>query len=64
MLILMRKPGESITIGSDIVITLVSLDRSRARIGVQAPRDIPVDREEIAIRKKQDGHEKTLDPDE
>jgi len=64
MLILMRKPGESITIGSDIVITLVSLDRSRARIGVQAPRDIPVDREEIAIRKKQDGHEKALDPDE
>lgn len=64
MLILMRKPGESITIGSDIVVTLVSLDRSRARIGVQAPRDVPVDREEIAIRKKQDGPDKTLDPDE
>ncbi|HEU4623347.1 MAG TPA: carbon storage regulator [Steroidobacteraceae bacterium] len=52
MLILMRRAGESIHIGSDIVVTLVSLDRSRARIGIQAPREIPVDREEIAKRKQ------------
>jgi carbon storage regulator len=54
MLILMRRAGEAIHIGPDIVITLVSLDRNRARIGIQAPRDIPVDREEIA-KKKQSG---------
>ncbi len=52
MLILMRRAGESIHIGQDIVVTLISLDRNRARIGVQAPRDVAVDREEIAERKR------------
>ncbi len=52
MLILMRRPGESIHIGPNIVVTLVSLERNRARIGVQAPRDIAVDREEIAELKR------------
>jgi len=56
MLILMRRAGESIHIGPNIIVTLVSLDRNRARIGVQAPRDITVDREEIA-KKKQSGVE-------
>ncbi len=53
MLILMRRPGESIHIGPNIVVTLVALERNRARIGVQAPRDVTVDREEIAERKTQ-----------
>src|SRR3954471_23152985 len=47
MLVLMRKAGESIHIGPNIVVTLVSLERNRARIGIQAPRDIIIDREEI-----------------
>ena len=54
MLILMRRPGESIYIGADVVVTLVSLERNRARIGITAPRDVTVDREEIA-RRKQNG---------
>lgn len=56
MLILMRRAGESIYIGNNIVVTLVSLERNRARIGIQAPRDVTVDREEIA-KKKQSGIE-------
>ena len=52
MLILMRRAGESIYVGPNIVITLVSLERNRARIGIQAPRDVAVDREEIALRKQ------------
>jgi carbon storage regulator len=55
----MRRAGESIHIGPNIIITLVSLDRNRARIGIQAPRDIAVDREEIA-KKKQSGLEPPL----
>ena len=51
MLILMRRAGESIHIGPNIVVTLVSLERNRARIGIQAPRDVAVDREEIAKKK-------------
>ena len=60
MLILMRRAGESIHIGQNIVVTLVSLDRNRARIGIQAPREITVDREEIA-KKKQSGQEPPLE---
>jgi carbon storage regulator len=70
MLILMRRAGESIYIGANIVVTLVSLDRNRARIGIEAPRDIPVDREEIAKRKQSgiepplEGGESTTDEDD
>ena len=52
MLILMRRPGESIHIGPNIIVTLVSMERNRARIGVEAPREITVDREEVAEKKK------------
>jgi carbon storage regulator len=54
MLVLMRRPGEAIHIGPDIVITLVALERNRARIGIDAPRDVTVDREEIALRKREE----------
>ena len=50
----MRKAGESIHIGPNIVVTLVALERNRARIGISAPRDVPVDREEIAEKKRLD----------
>jgi carbon storage regulator CsrA len=52
MLVLMRRPGESIHIGPNIVVTLVALERNRARIGIQAPRDVAVDREAIAEKKR------------
>ena len=52
MLVLMRRPGESINIGPNIVVTLVALERNRARIGIEAPRDITIDREEIAEKKR------------
>jgi carbon storage regulator len=52
MLILMRRPGETICIGNDITVTVMSLDRNRVRIGVNAPRDVVVDRQEIAEKKR------------
>jgi carbon storage regulator len=52
MLVLMRRPGESIHIGPNIVVTLVALERNRARIGIEAPREVPIDREEIAEKKR------------
>ena len=52
MLVLMRRPGESIHIGPNIVVTLVALERNRARIGIEAPRDVTIDREEIAEKKR------------
>ena len=47
MLILTRKSGESINIGQDIVVRVLEIKGSQARIGVEAPRHITVHREEI-----------------
>ena len=48
MLVLSRKLGEKIVIGDNIVITVVKIDRNQIRIGIEAPQNIPVYREEIA----------------
>ena len=51
MLILNRYPGQSILIGDDITITVIKSDRGQVTIGIDAPRDVEVDREEIRERK-------------
>lgn len=48
MLVLSRKLGEKIVIGDNIVVTVVKIDRNQIRIGIEAPGDVPVYREEIA----------------
>jgi carbon storage regulator len=48
MLVLSRKLGEKIVVGDHIVITVVKIDRNQIRIGIEAPQDVPVYREEIA----------------
>ncbi len=50
MLILSRKPGESIVIAGEIVVTVVELGRGRVQIGIDAPTHIPVYRNEIFER--------------
>jgi len=50
MLVLSRKPNESIVINKDIVITVVAISEGRVKIGIEAPRDIPVNREEVLNR--------------
>lgn len=47
MLVLSRKVGESILIGNDIVITVVAYRGDKVRLGIKAPSDVRVDREEI-----------------
>lgn len=47
MLVLSRKRGERIHIGADIVITVVDIDRGKVRIGVEAPRDVDIYRQEL-----------------
>lgn len=47
MLVLSRKPGESIVIGNDIVVTVVDFRGEQVRLGVDAPRSVPVYREEL-----------------
>ena len=47
MLILTRKEGESLRLGDDITITLVSVKGGHVRIGINAPKEVAVHREEI-----------------
>jgi carbon storage regulator len=51
MLVLKRKEGQRIFVGKEIIITLVAARAGAAKIGIQAPPDVPVDREEIARMK-------------
>lgn len=50
MLILTRAPNEKITIGDNIEITVLSVTGNQVRLGVEAPKDVPVHREEIYQR--------------
>jgi len=47
MLVLSRKLGEKIQIGEDITITVVDIDRGKIRLGIEAPRDVPIFRQEL-----------------
>ncbi|WP_422930404.1 carbon storage regulator CsrA [Singulisphaera sp. PoT] len=47
MLVLSRKLNEKIVIDGNIVITVVKIDRNQVRLGIEAPGQIPVYREEI-----------------
>lgn len=47
MLVLSRKRDESIIIGDDIVITVVDIRGDKVRLGIDAPQDVPVHRQEV-----------------
>ena len=49
MLILQRKAGESLLIGEDITIRVVSVDGTRVRLAIAAPEDVAILRSELAI---------------
>ena len=56
MLVLSRRLGEKIIIGSgsnEIVLTVVDIDRGKIRLGIDAPKEIPVFREELVRFKKE-----------
>ena len=49
MLVLTRKSNQSIMIGDDIEVSVLSVAGEKVRIGIQAPRDIPVFRKEVYV---------------
>ena len=49
MLVLTRRPGESIMIGNDVVVTVLEISGEAVRVGIQAPREIAVHREEVFL---------------
>jgi carbon storage regulator len=50
MLILTRRAGETVMIGSDVTITVLGVKGNQVRIGINAPKDVAVHREEIFER--------------
>lgn len=54
MLILTRRIGESVRIGDDVSVTIMGINGAQVRVGIAAPRDVAVHREEVYERLKQD----------
>ena len=54
MLVLTRKPNQSIMIGDDIEVSVLAIMGEKVRIGIQAPRDIPVFRKEVYLEIQQE----------
>jgi carbon storage regulator len=50
MLILTRKSGETIRIGDDVAVTVLSVNCNQVRLGIDAPKDVAVHREEVFAR--------------
>ena len=59
MLILTRRVGETLMIGDDVQVTVLGVKGGQVRLGIEAPRDVPVHREEIyqRIQAEQAGDE-------
>ena len=49
-LVLSRKPGEKIYIGEHVIVTVVNIDRKKTRLGIEAPREVLIFRQEVLPR--------------
>ena len=57
MLVLTRKLNESVMIGDDVEVRVLSVSRDKIRLGISAPRDVPVFRTEVYVSLKDAGAE-------
>ena len=57
MLVLTRKSNQSIMIGDDIEVSVLAIVGEKVRIGIQAPRDVPVFRKEVYLEIKDEQRE-------
>jgi len=62
MLILTRRVGETVMIGNDVTVTVLGVKGNQVRIGVNAPKDVAVHREEIyeRIKREEDGDSRSV----
>ena len=54
MLILTRRPEESLHIGNDVVVTVLGIKGNQVRLGIRAPTDVVIDRDEVHLRKQRE----------
>lgn len=65
MLVLSRHRDESIMIGDDVVVTIVDIRGDKVRLGIDAPQDIPVHRQEVYEAIKRENRKANhIQPDE
>lgn len=56
MLALMRQEGESILIGDDIRVKVVAITSHKVKLAIDAPQNLPIDREEVRLSKIETGN--------
>ena len=61
MLILTRRLGESITIGDNVKLTVLSIKGSQVRRGVEAPKEVCIQRSELSMDKEQKSKDSSSD---
>lgn len=61
MLYLTRKPGQSINIGNDIVVTVLAIKGDQVRLGITAPKETGIFREEIYLRMQNESEVERVD---
>ncbi len=63
MLVLSRKKGESVIIRENIVVTVVDIRGDKVRLGIEAPKDVPVHRREVydAIKRSEGSQTRSLE---
>ena len=66
MLILTRRIGETLIIGDDVVITVLGVKGNQVRVGINAPKEVSIHREEIynRIHQSQDKSDESVQPKE
>ncbi len=63
MLVLTRKKDEAIRIGDDILIKVVAVDKNTVRLGIEAPKDLSILREELYEAIREENRKATVVPD-
>ena len=63
MLILTRRVGETLMVGDDVTVTVLGVKGNQVRIGINAPKDVAVHRDEIYQRIRQEQEQGSVDED-